>query len=332
MVGIEDTYLGEVGGETKEILREKNFGLGDPGAPSSEKSLQDYININNPFSSNKSLEYDVYVWDKLDKVNLLPILEVTKDPINKFTKDAVPFRFEVVNQDKKGREGNSIIAFRAFLDSIGDNYQASLNEYKYNGRGESFYTYNKFNRKIEISFKIGAQSRHEMQNLYTKLNYLVAQTAPNYSSFGRIRTPWMYLTIGDWFQRIPGITTSVSLNWQKDYPWEIALDRGMDNEEPETVDDQEPIGDDSQLSGKDKDMLILPHVLDVQLSFQPIHRFTPSNSPQSPFIGIEGDGVHANWLKDSQPKKTDMSSIDKKLGRDFKSQFEKRRENRKIGP
>ena len=35
-------------------------------------------------------------------------------------------------------DGNHIIAFRAFLDKIGDNFKAGHNKYKYNGRAESF--------------------------------------------------------------------------------------------------------------------------------------------------------------------------------------------------
>ena len=50
-----------------------------------------------------------------------------------------------------------------------------------------------------------------------KLNFLVSQTAPNYSSTGRIRTPYMRLTLGDYFHRIPGVLTSVGINWNKDY-------------------------------------------------------------------------------------------------------------------
>ena len=114
-----------------------------------------------------------------------------------------------------------------------------------------------------------------MKPLYQKLNYLVAQTAPNYSrEEGRIRTPFMYLTVGDWFNRIPGLITSVGLKWQTSYPWEIALDRNINN-------------DTGEVSGQDRDMLILPHALDVSLSFQPIHSFTPNNDWSAPFIGIE---------------------------------------------
>jgi hypothetical protein len=156
------------------------------------------------------------------------------------------------------------MVFRAFLDSFSDGYNANYNEFKYNGRGESFYTYNSFNRDINLSFKIAAQSRHEMMPLYRKLNYLVSNTAPEYSSTGRMRTPFMRLTVGSWCDRLPGVLKSVNLTWQKDYPWEISVSG------PE--------------GGNDKHMVVLPHVLDVSVSYQPIHNFLPEKSINAPFI------------------------------------------------
>ena len=157
-----------------------------------------------------------------------------------------------------------MITFRAYLDNIDDNYKASHTAFKYNGRPESFYKYDSFNRSISVSFKIAAQTRHEMQPLYKKLNYLAAQTAPEYNSTsGRIMTPYMRLTVGDWMQRIPGILESVRLSWSKDYPWEIKSDE----------------------NDKDSDMAILPHLLDVAISFTPIHDFIPSNNEGTSYIG-----------------------------------------------
>ena len=277
------TYIGEVGESERKQLRENKYGLGDPGKQESIGFVQSLKDLN-PFKANKGLSYDVPIKDKIDKVNALKIFESSNIIPNIFeqeSKDFVPFRFEVINQDGGN---NNIIVFRAFLDSISDDYSATHNNYKYNGRGEEFYTYNKFNRKIQVSFKVAAQSRHEMLPIYQKLNYLTAQTAPNYSPEGRIRTPYCKLTIGHWVNKIPGLITSVGLSWQKDYPWEIALDREISlntNENDERI--------ITNITGKDKDMLILPHVLDVNLSFQPIHDFTPSNDIMSPFIGINGD-------------------------------------------
>ena len=38
-------------------------------------------------------------------------------------------------------------------------------------------------------------------------------------------------------------------------------------------------------------MLVLPHVLDVSVSYQPIHTFAPNNSPEAPFLGIDNSNV-----------------------------------------
>ena len=283
------TYIGDVGGGGRKSLREAKYGLGDPGIPISGGILKKLTGISSP------LEYNVST-GVIDKVNALRIFESGNsipDLNEQESKDFVPFRFEVINPNGTDRPSN-IIVFRAYLDSISDDYNATHNSYKYNGRGEEFYTYNKFNRKIAVSFKIAAQSRFEMKPIYQKLNYLAAQTAPNYSSTGRIRTPYCKLTIGHWFNKIPGLITSVSLSWQKDYPWEIALDREFIRE----FNEEKDINIVTDIKGKDRDMLILPHVLDVSLNFQPIHDFTPSNDIMAPFIGINGDSVFNDFRKE----------------------------------
>jgi len=162
--------------------------------------------------------------------------------------------------------------FRAYLDTFNDNYNASHNEFNYNGRGEMFYTYNNFRRDINLSFKIAAQSRHEMYPLYRKLNYLVSNVAPEYDDqYNRIRTPFMRLTVGSYLDRVPGILTSTQISWDKDYPWEIAMD--------------------SPEKGMDSAMLVLPHVLNVTVNFTPIHSFLPQKGIQSPFILPHADNV-----------------------------------------
>ena len=266
---VEEGSLFQSVANIKGLPRETKYGTGDPGKPSS-KSFLDSIKDLNPFKK-KSSGYNVSIKDnfsKIDKINLLDVFTAPGGIIPTSieeqigTQDMVNFRFEVVDSDNP--ENSDFIIFRAFLDSLNDNYSANHNSIKYNGRGENFYTYNNFDRSISLGFKIAAQTRNEMWPLYRKLNYLAAQTAPNYSSTGRIRTPYMKLTLGDYFNRLPGVLTSVTINWQKDYSWEIKNDKKLD-----------------------ADMLVLPHVLDISVNFKPIHNFTPKNSLDSPFIGID---------------------------------------------
>ena len=120
-----------------------------------------------------------------------------------------------------------------------------------------------------------------MMPLYRKLNFLVSQTAPDYKGT-RMRGNFVKVTIGSLLDRTPGIINSVSLKWQKDYPWEINIDG------PE--------------QGKDKEMQVLPHVLDVSVKFTPVHNFIPKKSvTDSPFIfKHERNGVmkeEEKWYK-----------------------------------
>lgn len=268
------TYVSMIGNKRREHM----FSTGDPGAPVSVSTTDKILGNLNPFKKKPS--YGSYslpteVKAKLDKINYQTVYKtVDGKPTKENTslddkfgnlKDFCNLKFEVINAEQDTY--SNVIWFRALLDGFTDNYTATHNEIKYNGRGENFYTYNKFNRSIGINFKIAAQSRHEMKPIYQKLNYLVAQTAPNYSSGGRIRTPYMKLTVGDYFSRIPGVLKSCNVTWQTNYPWEIKVD---------------PIN-------QDKSMKVLPHVLDVSVNFQPIHDFTPDNSLTAAYIGIGED-------------------------------------------
>jgi hypothetical protein len=244
------TNYGEKTRNGAKYIREERVNLGDPG-----------IRLNRAVDKLGRLDYTAYSPESIDKINALDIIRTKGDFTDQRYRDLIRFRIEAVDSDKPN-EADSMI-FRAFLDDFSDSYNASHNSFKYNGRGEEFYTYNMFSRKISFSFKIAAQSRHEMMPLYRKLNFLVSNVAPEYK-VTRMRTPFIRLTIGSMIDRVPGILNSVSLKWDKNYPWEIALDG------PEK---------------SKRDMLVLPHVLDVSVSFTPIHNFLPQKSiTESPFI------------------------------------------------
>jgi len=271
-------YLSSTGNNrTSEAVQDKGiqYAMGDPGAPKYKTTIGKIIDtiVDNPFKSKQSGKFDKKLTDNnqkaytqrwendykgIDKLNFEPVT-TTLDKGNQM--DLIPFEFEIEGQKNSD---NNIIRFRAFLDSWGDDFNASHNETKFNGRGESFYTYNKFKRSINIGFRIAAQSVFEMKPIYQKLNYLAAQTAPGYSqNSGRIITPYMRITMGDYLTRVPGVLSNVGIQWQKDYPWEI------NNE-------------NSPYLKK------LPHVLDVSIQFLPIHDFVPNNDyKSSPFIGIK---------------------------------------------
>lgn len=244
--------------------REIMYGLGTPG--SNYRSGKFNKNPLNNTPTDLALTQD--------KLNAYPIVRGSNNRYEATLegtppKDFVNFRFEAI--DSLDINKSNLVVFRAFLTDVTDNYKATFNTYKYNGRAEEFYTYQKFNRDIGFQFKIAAQTRSELKPLYQKINYLASFTAPEYSSIGRIRTPFLRLTIGDWFKRLPGVLTSVNLKWGTDYSWEVNLENSTE-------------------------VKVLPHVLDISCAYLPIHEFLPQRSPNSPFIGID------QWASNIDPE------------------------------
>jgi hypothetical protein len=270
--------------QNRTFNRESRIGTGNPGVGIGANDDRVDGHISQRLDDGVSLNYQVYDEGRLDKVNMLDIVKGTNsDFTGDGFRDLIRFRFEAVNSANPTKSDAMI--FRAFLDGFTDNYSANHNEFNYNGRGESFYTYNSFKRSIGFSFKIAAQTRYEMMPIYRKLNFLASNTSPEYNkSSGRMMTPFMRVTIGSYLNRIPGVINSIGITWQKDYPWEIAID--------------------SPENGMDKSMLVLPHVLDVSCQFTPIHNFLPQKSvTESPFILPHHDGRDGTiddlqrWLK-----------------------------------
>lgn len=169
-------------------------------------------------------------------------------------RDLIKFRFHILTAD--GVE--KVLYFRAFLDSFADNFSGQWNPVKYLGRAEDFQVYGGFQRKINLSFKIAAATRAEMQPIYQKMVYLASATAPTYASGGQfMRGTLTKITVGDYIYELPGVLNSVNYTWNVDYPWEIAM------VEPENT-------------GADDFEQELPMVMDCSIDFTPIHTFTPT--------------------------------------------------------
>ena len=194
----------------------------------------------------------------IDKVNALDVASGSLDGITD-NRDLIQLEFQVVTPDQ-----TYYLAFRAFLDTFDDSFNGNWNTHKYLGRAENFYTYSGFERSINIGFKIAAATSAEMKPLYRKAATLASVTAPTYGDNGRfMRGSIAKVTVGDYIYEQPGIIDSVQYTWQKDYPWEIAF------QGPELEDEKGP--------------QVLPHVLDVSLSFKVIHDFLPQTGI-NPFI------------------------------------------------
>lgn len=181
-----------------------------------------------------------------------------------FGRDIIKFRIEVNNNDKPGIGNNEVLAFRAYINSMDDDFEAKWNEYRYMGRGEPFYVYEGYSRDISLSFTVFAHTSEEMAPIWNKINYLASSLTPDYSSQGFMRGNYHYLTIGDYVYRQPGIISSLRLSNFLDHGWEIGLN------EPEN-------------QGTDAKQLEMPKSFVVGMSFKPIHSFLPRRNTKDKY-------------------------------------------------
>ena len=201
-------------------------------------------------------------YDKITTQKLYSNINSPKGILEK-QNDLVNFRITSINNNNPSEE--IYMHFRAFLGSISDNYSANWNSQKYVGRGENFYTYDGFDRKISLSFTLAAQSRVELIPMYKKLNYLISQMAPDYSGAGLMRGPLVTLTIGGYVHNQPGFITGLNVEMGEDTTWETGIDEN---------------GKMIKMSGYNLEDAYtdinpqLAHVIKVSgFSFTPIHKF-----------------------------------------------------------
>ena len=150
---------------------------------------------------------------------------------------------------------------------MSDDYTADWSSDKLMGRGENFYRYNGFDRKISLGWTVAAQSKQELIPMYQKLNYLASTLAPDYSkTIGYMRGSLATLTVGGYLYEQPGIITSINYSIPEESPWEIAIPTN-----PEDF-----VGEGANQIKSDKSVKEMPHMIKVTgFNFTPIHEFTP---------------------------------------------------------
>ena len=203
-----------------------------------------------------------------DKINLTPLFSRSGSPPTDNVKiggtpylirDLVKFRIEAIDGTTPSKSDYMI--FRAYLTQFSDSVDATWNSVKYAGRGEDFYIYGGFGRKIQINFKVAALSVDEMKPMYQKLNYLMGNLMPDYNGV-LMRGPLVKMTVGNWLDGQPGILNSLSYTVPEESPWEISLGEDIVGVTPVA-------GTAGTLIGG-VDTLILPHIVEVNMTFTPI--------------------------------------------------------------
>lgn len=199
----------------------------------------------------------------VDEINAQPIYQSKNVREDVAKNDLVKFRIAAI--DSENPDNKQFIHFRAFIDSFNDAYNAEWTPQKYMGRGEALYNYTGFDRSINMSFTAAAQSRPEIMEMYRKLNFLVSNLAPDYTSAGYMTGPLVQLTLGGWCYELPGFIKAINLEIPQESPWEIAIPSS------------EELRDKDNTIYSDNSVKEMPHICKVTgFTFTPIHNFRPS--------------------------------------------------------
>ena len=229
---------------TKNV--ENRVGLGSPG----QRANKNYS------SYTTGVSYNDKAIKALDQITALPIYQSDNiqseiGPGKASTNDLVTFAIAAIKTDTPNSK--DFIHFRAFIDSFDDNYTSNWNSTQYLGRGEQFYTYSRFDRTLNMTFKVVAQSRQELLMMYAKLNFLASNLAPDYTPKGYMAGSLIQITVGDYVKNQTGFITNLRLSIPQESPWEINID-------------------DSGEFNKGG-LGQLPHIIEASMAFTPIHNF-----------------------------------------------------------
>lgn len=144
--------------------------------------------------------------------------------------------------------------FRSFIDSFSDSYSSDWSSQTYMGRGEKLYKYNSFDRNINMSFTVAAQSQAEMMGMYQKLNYLASTTAPQYTPYGYMTGVITKMTLGRYLNNVHCKIDSIDFEIPEDSPWMVDNpNEGVSNNKYNQ----------------------LPFIIKVRMRFTPLHNFRP---------------------------------------------------------
>ena len=255
------------------------------------RNIENRVNLGDPGRRNKNVSSYVTGLGKLDKITAMPLYQSDIANHGGDRNDLVKFSIGIIDNDNPNNR--TYIHFRAFLDSMDDNYNAEWNSFKYMGRGENFYRYGGFTRAINLGWTVAAQSKEELIPMYQKLNFLASSLAPDYSAGGYMRGNLAVITVGGYLFDQPGIINSINYSVPTESPWEIG------------------INDTDNYDTKVKE---LPHIIKVTgFSFTPIHKFVPklqkntygntyTNKDGTPLLNSDGKTISKSGISEWDQK------------------------------
>ena len=185
-----------------------------------------------------------------------------------------------LENDPNKESTDDVLVFRAAITDISDTFNAEWSNVTMIGRGDKNYQYTGFDRDLQLSFRVHATDRDELQPIWRKLNVLASYTTPIYNGDMTLGAPWMRITIGDLFRQTPVVLTSLSYTLHDtDSTWEINIENA-------------------------DYMMQVPHRVDVKCTFNVIGNELPQKGGKMYSLAKYWDNQGAalkgnhNWLSD----------------------------------
>ena len=198
-VTLDSAYIGPSSGSYSTVNKSRTYNL--------NPDFKRY-RYGNPGLETGKKQY-TYTKDKFNATNTSKLNISTE---NKIPDNDQLFKFYLNLVDPQSPGTNNYLYWQAYVDNFNDQVGAEYDSFTYTGRGYPSYRYKGFTRSISLDFTIVATSPDQMIPIYTKLNELIQNLAPNYSSNGYIRGNFVKLTFGDYLNNVPGIINGFSIN------------------------------------------------------------------------------------------------------------------------
>jgi len=144
--------------------------------------------------------------------------------------DAVKFGYPLYFKDLRD---DTYLFFRGFIEGLTENVAPTWGEEQYIGRNEPVYHYEKTTRDITFTLKLMAQSRHELEVIYHKMEKLTSLAYPrllkdevNFPNAGKLRfkPPLVLFRLGDLYgekdNEMHGFIRSLNYSYPDTGTWE----------------------------------------------------------------------------------------------------------------
>ena len=134
-----------------------------------DSKVSSVLNMQNAMSSN-------YKTNK-GKGDIYTIEPISINTPKDVSVNGMPFYFRDL------RDG-SVIQFRAYIEGLSETISPSWNSEVYVGRSEPVYTYGSSEREINFTLKLFAQTKDELNQIWSKINRLTSLAYPQYQGTG----------------------------------------------------------------------------------------------------------------------------------------------------